>query len=49
MIKLTNTLIIFFDLFGSDYYGEKIDSEFAWELAKIFEEHSDVLEGFERL
>ena len=49
MTKLINTLIIFFDLWGSDYYGERIDAAFAWELATIFEEHSDALEGFERL
>ena len=40
---------IFFDLLGSYYYDEVIGIRFAWALAGAFEEHSDVLEGFEEV
>lgn len=40
-------IIIFFRLWGSYHYENKIDAAFAWELAGIFEEHSDALKGFE--
>ena len=46
MIKLFNTLIIFFELWGSYHYENRIGAALAWELATIFEEHSDALEGF---
>ena len=49
MIKLLNTLIIFFELWGSYHYEERIGIALAWELATIFEEHSDALEGFEQV
>jgi len=49
MIKLINTLIIFFELWGSYHYEERIGIALAWELATIFEEHSDALEGFEQV
>ena len=47
-MKLINTLIIFFELWGSYHYEERIDAAFAWELATIFEEHSDALEWLRR-
>ena len=47
--KLINRIIIFFDLWGDYHYDTRIDAAFAWELAGIFEEHSDALEGFEPL
>ena len=49
MRKLIDTLIIFFELWGSYHYEERIDAALAWELATIFEEHSDALEGFEKV
>ena len=49
MRKLINTLIIFFGLWGSYHYENRIGITLAWELATIFEEHSDALEGFEQV
>jgi hypothetical protein len=49
IIKFINRMIIFFDLWGDYWYEVKIDAKWAWELAGIFEEHSDALEGFEPL
>ena len=49
MFKLIDRLIIFFELWGSYHYDEKIGIALAWELACIFEEHSAALEGFEAL
>ena len=40
---------IFLQLWGSYHYENRIDAAFAWELAGIFEEHSDALAGFEKL
>lgn len=47
MFKLIDRLIIFFELWGSYHYETRIDAALAWELACIFEEHSDALAGFE--
>lgn len=47
-MKLFWRIVIFFQLWGSDYYDEKIDAGLAWELAGIFAE-SDALDDFERM
>jgi hypothetical protein len=47
-IRLINRIIIFFDLWGSDYYETKINAALAWELAGIFEEH-DILNEYEEI
>jgi hypothetical protein len=39
----------FFDLWGSDYYGERIDASFAWALACASAEHDDELRAWEPL
>lgn len=33
----------FFELWGSDYYGEKIDFSFAVSLARVFADHHEEL------
>lgn len=47
-MKLFWRIVIFFQLWGKDYYDEKIDASLAWELAKIFAE-TDALDYFERM
>lgn len=46
MKRLFWQVVIFFQLWRTDYYGTPIDAAFAWELAGIFEEHADALEDF---
>lgn len=51
-MKLFWRIFIFFQLWRTDspwMDGEKIDAPFAWELARIFEEHDDALNGWEVL
>lgn len=49
MTRFIDRLIIFFELWGSYHYENRIDAAFAWELAGIFEEHGEALEYFEEL
>lgn len=49
MRKLINTLIMFFELWGSYHYENRIGAALAWELATIFEEHHETLDAFEVL
>ena len=49
MKKLFWRIVIFFQLWKSDYYGEPISADLAWELAHIFEEHDDTFDGWERV
>lgn len=43
-----NRIIIFFQIWGTYHYENRIDAPFAWELAGIFVEHT-ILDEFERL
>lgn len=43
--KLFWQIVIFFQLWRSDYYDKPIDAPLAWELAGIFEEH-DILDDY---
>jgi len=49
MNKLFWRVVIFFQLWRSDYYGEPIAAVLAWKLAGIFEEHDDVFEGWQQV
>jgi len=46
IVRLINRIIIFWDLWGSYHYENRIDAAFAWELAGIFEEHN-ILNDYE--
>jgi len=49
IISLLNTLIMFFELWGSYHYENRIGIALAWELAVIFEEHHETMDAFEVL
>ena len=40
---------IFISIWGSDYYDERIDADFAWELARVMAEHDEELSRWEEL
>jgi len=46
--KMIWHIIIFFQLWGTYHYENRIDASLAWELAGIFAA-SDALDGFEEL
>jgi hypothetical protein len=49
MKKLCHRIMYFFTLWRGDYYGERIDAAFAWDLADALADHHDELSQWSEL